>query len=189
MASKLVIGWKDVEELRSFDKYIKAMGSKFAVAGMRAINRTGDTTKTRVRRALSKQTGLKQQIVGRALKVKKASTSNLIYEISAKGGDISLKYFSARETRQGVSANPFGKRRLFAHTFIRGGRFPNRAGLVGGGHVFERKGGRGLPLYKIRSGVIIPNEMVKGASQDAFNKTVKEVLPKRIAHELSRLRQ
>lgn len=31
------------------------------------------------------------------------------------------------------------------------------------------------------------NEMVKGGSRDAFEEAVREVLPKRMGHELSRL--
>lgn len=183
----LVMTWKDIEGLEKYSAAIKNMDKNIVKAAVRALNRTGDSTKVQVRRKLAKQTGLKQKVLVRALKAKKANFNSLGYEIYSKGGDISLKYFSPRETRPGVSASPFSKRSVFKGTFMLGGRFPNRHGLVGNGHVFIRGGKTAKSMTKVKSGVIIPNEMVKGESREAFEEAVREVLPKRMEHELSRL--
>ena len=137
-------------------------------------------------RSLTKQTGLKRKTIARALK-KQGGRGSLTYAIRSAGGDISLKYFGARETRKGVSAAPFGARRTFPETFMKGGRFPKRVMLKLGGHVFKRSGGSRFPVAKQRSGVVIPAQMVLGATKAAFEKTVATEFPKRIAHELKRL--
>lgn len=104
----------------------------------RAINRAGDMTRTAMRKALQKQTGLKAGTVTKALRVRRSSWETLAYTITVRGGDIRLKHFAPRETRQGVSASPFGARRLFSGTFMKGGRFPNRRELNFGGQVLRR---------------------------------------------------
>ena len=85
-----------------------------------------------------------------------------------------------------MSAAPFGERRVFPGTFVKAGRFPNRVGIGMGGHVLKRAGAGRFPIERQRSGVIIPQEMVKGATKDAFERPVSTVLPKRLEHEISR---
>lgn len=202
------IRWEDVHDLKRLDN---AMGRLSAhqkhLVLQRAVNHTGGKAKTQVIRALSKQTGLKRGVIVSAIRVGKArgasagngdlfkeGQGSLVYEMSAKGGDISLKYFSPRETRKGVTAAPFGKRTLIAKSFIKGGRFPARQFNVPtkgqsklNGHVYLRAGSARIPIVFQDSGVIIPAEMIKGATADAFRSTVEAELPKRAMHELSRL--
>ena len=163
------------------------LGTEFPAAIARAINHTGDKAKTQMIRALVPQTGLKRGVIVRALKVSKASAGGA-YVIRSRGGDISLKYFGARETRAGVSAAPHGQRQVFAGTFIKGGRFPNRVAIGKlNGHVFRRTGKGRLPIAKQKSGVYIPQEMVSGASAEAFRTAVTADLPARLQHELLRV--
>lgn len=197
----LVISWADDAGFRRFTKAVRSLGpEKMHPAASRAINRTGDMARTEVRRALIRQTGLKPSTIMRAVHTSRSVPSTLTYVMRAKGGDISLKYFGARETRSGVSAAPFGKRQVFEGTFIKGGRFPNRVVATGlNGHVFARTGAfkvmdRGNYAGKRRetvelqdSGVIIPDEMITGETRQAFHSTVGRVLPQRIAHEIRRL--
>lgn len=186
----LTIRWADVEGLKRFEAGIRALGDrKMRAVGNRAVNRTGDMARTQVRRALTKQTGLKRRVIVEAVKVTRSTPATLIYRMSAAGGDISLKHFAARETRRGVSAAPFGKRKIFAHTFIKGGLFPDRKTLAYGGEVFmpdlaSSDWGRTFEVQK--SGVVIPAEMVKGETKAAFERTVATVLPARLEHELHR---
>jgi len=183
----LTIGWKDVEGLKRFDNGIKAVGDDGRKVMQRAVARVGDMARTQVYRALTKQTGLKRKVVVRALKVTRPSWTDPSYTIMARGGNISLKYFAPRETRKGVSAAPFGKRKVFAHTFMKGGLFPNRSAVVFGGQVMMRTGSGRFPVEKQKSGVYIPSEMVSGATAKAFTSTVREKLPQRVEHELGRL--
>lgn len=184
------------EDFARLGNMLAAAGPKARHAQRRAINRAGDMARTQMIRALTAQTGLKRAVIVRALRVSRAvhggaldgvGSGGLSYAIRSRGGDVSLKFFGARETRKGVSAAPFGKRRVFASTFIKGGRFPNRVALKMGGQVMARVGGARLPIQAQDSGVIIPEQMVEGATRAAFFSTVERVLPDRLAHELARI--
>ena len=183
----LIITWQNVESLRRFDNALKVLGHrKMRVVANRAVNRAGDVARTQVRRELPKQTGLQRKLIVRAVRVTRSTPATLTYRMTSFGGDIALRHFKARETRRGVSATPFGQRKVFPGTFIMGGTFPNRTVIGMGGQVFKRTEAGRFPIEKQRSGVIIPQEMVKGATRDAFERTVSTVLPKRIEHEISR---
>lgn len=183
----LEIRWSDIEAVERFDNQIKSLGKNGVKVMQRGLARSGDMARTQVARALTKQTGLPRKVVVRALKVKRPHYHDLSYTITSQGGDISLKYFKPRETRRGVSAAPFGKRQIFAGTFMKGGRFPNRAGLAFKGHVVKRVGADRFPVEFQKSNVVIPEQMVSGATHEAFQKTVSDVLPRRIEHELGRI--
>lgn len=188
--SQLVISWQDVEGLEMFASAIRKIHSQdqFGNAARRAINRTGDMARTQVVRALSRQTGLPQKLIRHAVKTRRANYSSYQYEMYTRGGDISLKFFSPRETRRGVSVKLPGGREIIAGTFMKGGRFPNRVGISGfNGHVFKRDGGGRFPIVRVKSGVIIPVEMVRGETARAFHQSVRANLPRRFAHEISRL--
>lgn len=178
----------DLSSLKRFENMLAAAGKGAVPALNRAVNRAGDMAKTAMVRVLAPQTGLKPKVIRKALSSKKANATNgATYVIYSKGGDIRLKYFAARETRKGVSAAPFSNRQIFAGTFIKGGRFPNRVDIGMGGHVFKRTGAARKPIVLQRSGVFIPEEMISGASGAAFHSTAERVLPDRLAHELLRL--
>lgn len=184
----LHISWQDIGGLQRFDNGIKALGKDGRKVMARAVARSGDMARTQVYRALTAQTGLKRKVIVKALKVTRPSYDDLSYTMKARGGDISLKYFSPRETRVGVSAAPFGKRKVFAGTFMKGGQFPNRVATAKlGGHVFKRIPGGGRNIELQNSGVIIPSEMVTGKTADVFTRVVRENLPRRVEHELGRL--
>ena len=180
----IAVRWGNRSGMVKFARLVDAIGNGQLVhASNRAVNWTGDRTRTRVRRALTKQTGLKAGTIRKAIKTRRSSWGTLTYTMSSFGGDISLKYFGARETRKGVSAAPFGKRQIFPGTFIKGGRFPKRVALNKGSHVFKRVGSGRLPIEKQLSGVIIPREMVRDQSADAFDKSAVQ-LEARFAHEI-----
>ena len=183
----LRVGEVDVRDLERFGNMIGALGQDGPKAVNRALNRTGDMARTRVVRALAKQTGLPQKTIRKAVKVKWSSWQDLEYRLSSSGGDVSLKYFKARETRKGVTAFVRGERELFEGSFIKGGSFARGRVVAQGlnGHVFQRIGGR-TELEKLKSGVFIPIEMVEGATAAAFEDVVADVLPRRLDHEINR---
>ncbi len=182
-------------EVRIDEGKIAALGNLIAAAGKnaptalaRAINHTGDKAKTAMTSALTVQTGLKKTIIVKALKVTRATAGSQAYTIRSAGGDVSLKYFGARETRGGVSAAPWGKRQVYAGTFMKGGRFPNRVAAARlNSQVFKREGAGRTPIVKQKSGLFIPNEMVSGATAVAFDVVAQRDLPDRLAHELLRM--
>lgn len=186
----------DAASFIKLSNMLGAAGAGARHAIRRAINHSGDKAKTQMTRALTAQTGLPRQVIVRALRVSRAAHGGdmasagagaLSYAIRSRGGDIALKFFKPRETRQGVSAAPFGKRTIFASAFTRGGHFPNRVTLSMGGHVMRRVGGARLPIAVADSGVIIPEQMVQGETEAAFHAAVQSSLPARLEHELLRV--
>jgi hypothetical protein len=167
---------------------LAAAGSKAPLALARAVNHTGAKARTAMARVLVKQTGLDYRTTSKALRPRQMWPGRSgAYVIRADGGNIRLKFFKAHETQRGVSAAPWNKRRVYAGTFIKGGRFPDRKQLQLGGHVFARLGSKRLPIIFARSGLYIPHEMVTGNSEKAFFAVVNRDLPDRLAHELARL--
>lgn len=170
-----------------FGNQLAAVGAGGAQAAMkRASAHTGAKARTQVARALVKQTGLKYKTMRRAIKLK-PDPAGLGFALQSRGGDISLKYFGARETRRGATAAPWNSRRLYAGTFIRSGWKWSSRRIVLHGHVYRRAGAERRPIVKIKSGLYIPKEMLQGASVEAFNRMVKTDLVARLGHELGRL--
>lgn len=172
----------DAREIDNLAKLFKLAKERAPAAIGRAIKRTGDMTKTRMVRSLTKQTGLRREVIARALKAKPAGVT---YAIKSRGGNVHLKYFKARETRKGASAAPWNKRRVYAGTFIKGGRFPHRVALNLGGQVYRRSGAGRLPITSQRSGLYIPKEMITGATGAEFLSAVRSILPQRLQHEIA----
>lgn len=176
----------DFTPLARLANALEAAGKQMPLVMVRAVNHTGDKALTQVRNVLVKQTGLKRGTLVRAVRGTRAFNGQP-YVIRSRGGDIRVKFFSARETRKGVTAAPWNSRRLFPHTFMKGGWFPNRKPLNLGGAVIARVGKGRYPLMTVKSGLFIPEEMVKGESEQAFFATVDRDLPARIEHELYRV--
>lgn len=167
---------------------LRAAGKRSPDAARRAINHTGDKALTAMGRVLVDQTGLSRKTTKKALKATRASQKGGgSYTIKSKGGNIRLKFFKARETKAGVSAAPWNKRALYAKTFMKGGRFPNRVPLKLNGAVVIRAGRARYPLKTIKSGLFIAEEMVTGQSAQTFYSVVARDLPNRIAHEIARI--
>ncbi|MDP2358652.1 MAG: hypothetical protein Q8M31_21715 [Beijerinckiaceae bacterium] len=185
---RVVISVRD-QVMARFGNQLTALGAgKANLALRRAMNHTGAKAKTQVSRALTTQTGLPRKTIVRAVRVLNASVANLSFALETKGGDISLKYFKARETRQGVSAAPWNKRKVYPSTFTKGGRFPKRKALrKGKGHVFARAGAGRLPIKKQKSGLYIPREMVQGQTKDAWDRLIVADLLPRVRHEVARM--
>ena len=185
MAVQISINTVDIGRLANS---LAAAGNKAPVAIARAINHTGSKARTAMIRTLTAQTGLKRKTIAKALKVKRAAQrGDLSYTITSRGGDISLKYFSPREVRRGVSAKPFGRRQLFAMAFLKGRWRANRVPLYMGGHVFRRTSALRTPIELVDSGVIIPEQMVIGATKAAFYDVAQRDLADRLSHELFRI--
>jgi hypothetical protein len=186
--AELSLRWSNIRGLQRFDEAIRALGNDLPRKVLnRAVNRAGDMAKTQITRALTQQTGLTRKVIVAAIKVKRSEWDGLTYKMTTKGGDVSLKFFDPKETDDGVRAKPFGKPTVFHQTFLSGGRWPDgRRGLIAGGHAFYRTSAARKPIDVADSGVIIPAEMVKGATADAFQSTVARVLPERVEHEIKR---
>src|SRR5262245_29298618 len=158
------------------DAYAQA-GIAAPIAIARALNWTGNKARTQVARTLSRDTGVGYGVIRNALRTTPASPAKLTYEIGVAGAHVPLAEFHARQAGRGVSAAPWGQRRICQHTFI--------AEQLGG-QVFKREGRARLPIRKLW-GPSLPIELARGASPGAFEKSVAADLPQRLAHELGRL--
>lgn len=155
----------------------------------RALVHTGRKARTQVVRALTAQTGLKRQVLARAVREQRGRGGDLAFILESRGGNVSLKYFKPRETRRGVSAAPWNARKVFSLTFNRSGWTwaTRRASPKLNGHVFKRQGAARLPIAKVKSALYIPDEMVSGATVDAWEQVIGRDLAGRVGHELARV--
>ena len=188
MAESIGIKIKFSKELSCF---FKSAEGKSLKAMARALDSVGNKTKTVVKRETAKQAGVKVGKVGEALTSRTTigqggAVVRGQYEIICRGVTLSLKEFAPRQDAHGIAAAPWGKRRTFAHAFF-----------GPGGHIFvrahasqgERRGPRPvhsqLPIRKLW-GPAIPKEMVKDQAEQAFYKTVAELLGPAVEAQLMR---
>lgn len=164
----------DARRIADLGAAFKRAGAQAPAAIARALNHTGDKALTQVKRALVAQTGAKYGAISKALMRRGASAGNPVYRIVARAAAMSLKEFGPVRTASGVSAAPWNKRRVFPSSFI-------VAKL--GGHVFVRTSRRRFPIKKLW-GPVIPNEMLRDMSRQAFEATVEQELPARLQHEI-----
>lgn len=116
----------------------------------RALNRTGDHANTLTVRELAGITGLKQKDVRAAMQRVRANFSNLTYRLAAIGRALNLIRFGARQTKKGVTASAWGKRKLYKGTFI-----ANQ-----GRTVFVRESKARLPIKAVH-GPSLPREFAR----------------------------
>lgn len=180
--------WSD-RNLDRFTASVVALHSELPTVLPRIVNQVGDRTKTQVVRSLTKQTGLPRKTIVKAIgRPTRAHAGSLSYTMATQGGDIRLTYLAPRETRKGVSAQPWGQRRVFGSTFMRGGRFPNRVIAPRlNGHVWRRLDTAGRQITQARSGVVIPTEMTTGATAAAFEAIAAPLLKQRVEAAIAKL--
>lgn len=127
----------------------------------RALNREMDKERTGIRRSITSVTGAPYSRVVRVTKTRRATPGGLAYTVTATDEFLPLSAFRAREVRSGVTAAPWGERRLFFGAFMKGGRLQERIAVPKlGGNVFAREGAARLPIVKLW-GPSIPREMTR----------------------------
>lgn len=203
--------WAD-QNVKRFGKKLVELNVRFPKVLPRIVNQVGDRAKTQVIRNLTRQTGLPRKTIVKAVgDPHRAHGGRLSYEMVTRGGNIRLKYLAPRETRPGVTAIPWGKRRLFPGTFMKGGRFPNRKVVAKfNGHVMRNLGyGKqhgggsswmsslwasddpniksGDRLTQARSGMFIPTEMTTGATKAGFERIAGSLLQQRVEAAIDKL--
>ncbi|ACL57420.1 hypothetical protein [Methylobacterium nodulans] len=169
---------------------LEVMGKRLPSAQALVLNRVGTRTKAVVVATLPEQTGLPRRIIVKAVKMNRASPNKLRVDIWTRGGDISLKYFHPREEGGSVVARVYGDKVVIAGGFRRSGRDPNRRMVKKlNGHVYvNTDGGRWRGhIRKVKSGVLIPAEMIRGKTRAAFDEVVHRELPAEIAKELAKI--
>lgn len=173
------------DHLAQYGNQLGALGGGQAARLMAmALNREGDKGRTRVRRAVMEQTGIRSHQLTKAIRTKRAGPGRLAYEIEAKGAETNISMFGLKVTwRQGsamgqirmlqtVSAAPWNTRRVFPGVFsIK--RFDYK--------VFKREGKGRFPLKPV-FGPNLAREIVKAQSKAEF-----ETIAPKVGVEVGRL--
>ena len=87
-----------------------------------SLNKIGAEVFTQAKRELKDATGLKVGVVAKGLKKDKARRNDETSSIHIKSRHKNVIEFGARQTKKGVSAKVWGKRRVYKHAFIGSGK-------------------------------------------------------------------
>ncbi len=182
----LTLDFKPVADLATA---LAATGKRLPSAQALVLNRVATKARRRVVPALSQQTGLSLRIITKAVRVLRASPANLRSGLVSRGGEISYRFFLAREEGSGVVATVAGERVFIRGGFRRSGRAPKRFMVKRlGGQVYVNRSRRWKgEIEKQTSGVWIPDEMLRAESLKAFEDVAVNDLPDEIARELAKL--
>lgn len=187
MASVLTIE-VDAKPIADLAKDLSVFGAKLPNAQALVLNRVTTRARARVVPALTAQSGLNKRTIVRAVRTLRASPSNPRAGLLSRGGDVSYRYFEAREQGSGVIAK-VGRERVFIRGGFRRSGVANRRVISKlNGQVFlnpsRRWRGR---IQKQRSDMNIAEQMIVDASQTAFDAVVAQELPTEIARELAKI--
>lgn len=162
----------DVEgALKGLDDLEREYAPRATVA---ALNKVGVTARTEAARQISAETGLPVSQVKKYVPLVKANKWTLSAVISALPWAPNLARFSARQTKQGVSANAWRQRKIYRGTFL-----GNQ-----GRTAFKRVGKARLPIEPVH-GPSVPRTFIGEKTQAAIQRVVRE----RFALEFSRALQ
>ena len=131
-----------------------------------ALNKVGAEVVTQAKRELKDATGLKAGVVGKKIAKDKARRGDEEYTIRIKSRYLNLIEFGARQTKKGVSAKAWGKRKLYKHAFIGSGRNSGKQ------LVFGKTRGNPKKL-KALHGPSLPREFHRQDMESLFNKKIK----------------
>ena len=87
-----------------------------------SLNKVGTEIVTQAKRELKDATGLKAGVVAKKIKKDKARRGDEEYSIFIKSRYKNVIEFGARQTKRGVSAKIWGKRKIYRGAFINSGR-------------------------------------------------------------------
>lgn len=140
----------------------------------RTINRVGGKVRTQVRRHVATEAGLAQKALNQRgfFADIKSNLRTLTFSVIVKYGSIPLKDFNPRQTKQGVTAKAWNKRKVYEGAFI-----SEKLGR----HVFVRKSDKRLPIKKLYGP--IPARLAKGRE---LEKKVDHVIDTSFITELRR---
>ena len=168
-------------------KALEPFGARLPNAQANVLNRVGTKTRSEVIPALTKQTGLSKRIITKAVKMYRASPQNPRVMLVTRGGEISLRYFGAHEEGSGVVATVKGDRMFYAGAFRRSGPKGRRQMVPKlNSQVYVNEDGKRWRghIRKIKSGVLIPAEMIRGETAKAFSQIVDTDLFVEVEREL-----
>jgi len=144
-------------------KYIKK-------ALVTSLNKIGAEVFTQAKRELKDATGLKVGVVAKGLKKDKARKGDETYSIHIKSRYLNVIEFGARQTKKGVSAKVWGKRKIYRGAFIGSGRNSGKQ------LVFKKRKNAPKRIEALH-GASLPREFERQDMAKIFNKKIKTRFP------------
>lgn len=161
-------------DFREAERMFKHMPRVVEKAAVRSLNRTNDSVATIARKLIAKDMGIPAKAVRVGMFKLKAIRHKLTASTIARGRPINLIRFKARQTKKGVSASAWGKRKVYKGTFI-----ANK-----GRTVFKRKGKARAPIRGVW-GPSIPKTMLEDYIVKAMQETANTQWQKNFARDLN----
>ena len=157
----------EVKVNSNFKKALRDIGNvprKYVQKAMvTALNKVRAEVVTQAKRELKEATGLKAGVVAKKIKKDKARRGDEEYSIFIKSRYLNVIEFGARQTKRGVSAKAWGKRKIYCGAFIGSGR--NSVKRL----VFKK--------LKALHGASLPREFHRQDMESIFNKKIKTRFP------------
>ena len=137
---------------------------------MTSRNKVGGEVLVQAKREFSEATGLKKGRVAKTLQKDKATKHDETFSFWVKGRRLNLVEFKARQTKKGISAEAWGKRKIYTRTFFGKGK--------NSGKKLVYKGVRGSrEAVEAVHGASLPREFERQDMKKIFNKKIKTRFP------------
>ena len=160
----------EVKVNSNFKKALRDIGNvprKYVQKAMvTALNKVGAEVVTQAKRELKEATGLKVGVVAKGLKKDKARKGDETYSIHIKSRYLNAIEFGARQTKKGVSAKIWGKRKIYRGAFIGSGRNSGKQ------LVFKKRKDDPKRIETLH-GATLPREFHRQDMESIFNKKIK----------------
>jgi len=164
----------EVKVNSNFKKALRDIGNvprKYVQKAMvTALNKVGAEVVTQAKKELAGATGLKQNIVAKKTKQDKAKKGEETYSIHIKSRYLNVIEFGARQTKKGVSAKVWGKRKVYRGAFIGSGRNSGKQ------LVFKKRKNAPKRIEALH-GASLPREFERQDMAKIFNKKIKTRFP------------
>ena len=164
----------EVKVNSNFKKALRDIGNvprKYVQKAMvTALNKVGAEVVTQAKRELKDATGLKAGVVAKKIKKDKARKGDETYSIHIKSRYLNVIEFGARQTKKGVSAKVWGKRKVYRGAFIRSGRNSGKQ------LVFKKRKNTPKRIEALH-GASLPREFERQDMAKIFNKKIKTRFP------------
>lgn len=169
---------KELDKTRiKYEAMVQQLGERdAALAAARALNHEGRKALTAVRRTLVSQTSIPRKIVFAGTTFQGAHLRKLQIAITARGSELPLRIFGAKQFKYGVRAKVWGRLQTYKSNFIVASEK---------GDVFHREGSARIPIGRT-FGPSIPKEMLKDQTVEAFNRKTDDIA-ERVMHELRQI--
>ena len=162
--------WKNLDRVMN---QAQRVPSAAVQASTRAVNRTGEQTRTVLKRLLSEQTGVTQRKIADYIRARRANYGRVEYGLSVYPHTFNIASIGrAYQGKRGVVSHAWGKTRLYPHTF-----------LVHGITAMLRTTKRRLPIRPVY-GPRIHSLFANGQTQAALLDNVHSKMPQNLRHEL-----